>query len=165
MTARSRLVGRKTTSRSARPERWITPYKGKNKPGSQKDANRAHARLRGPGERVNAQLKCRRILYEVRVSPRGVGRLAKAIHVLQNYEATAGRKRFVGWTHPTAAMLTVRRPSWSRRADRKRSQGWTVVRLLGWAEARPSEFAVVAVVPPECVELRTHAVRLTVTTG
>ena len=30
------------------------PYKGTNKPASQKDANRAHARLRGPGERANA---------------------------------------------------------------------------------------------------------------
>jgi hypothetical protein len=33
------------------------PYKGKGKPESQKQANRAHARLRGPGERANAQLK------------------------------------------------------------------------------------------------------------
>jgi len=32
----------------------ITPYKGRKKPQSQKDANRAHARLRGPGERANA---------------------------------------------------------------------------------------------------------------
>jgi hypothetical protein len=71
-------------------ERVITPYKGKNKPESQKDANRAHARLRGPGERANAQLKHWRILRKVRVSPRRVGRLAKAIHVLQNYEATTG---------------------------------------------------------------------------
>ena len=35
------------------------PYKGKNKPQSQKDANRAHAKLRAPGERANAQLKVR----------------------------------------------------------------------------------------------------------
>jgi hypothetical protein len=68
----------------------ITPYKGRKKPQSQKDANRAHARLRGPGERANAQLKYWRILHKVRVSPRRIGRLAKAIHVLQNYEATAG---------------------------------------------------------------------------
>jgi hypothetical protein len=34
-----------------------TPCKGRNKPESQKAANRAHAKLRGPGERVNAQLK------------------------------------------------------------------------------------------------------------
>jgi hypothetical protein len=69
-------------------ERVITPYKGRTKPQSQKDANRAHARLRGPGERANAQLKYWRVLHKVRVSPRRIGRLAKAIHVLQNYEAT-----------------------------------------------------------------------------
>jgi DDE superfamily endonuclease len=33
------------------------PYRGKNKPESQKQANRAHAQLRAPGERANAQLK------------------------------------------------------------------------------------------------------------
>lgn len=68
----------------------ITPYKGRDKPESQKDANRAHARLRGPGERANAQLKTWRILRKLRCCPRRAGRLAKAIHVLQNYEITAG---------------------------------------------------------------------------
>jgi DDE superfamily endonuclease len=68
----------------------ITPYKGRNKPDSQKDANRAHARLRGPGERANAQLKQWRILRKLRCCPRRTGQLAKAIHVLQNYEITAG---------------------------------------------------------------------------
>jgi len=68
----------------------ITPYKGKNKPESLKDANRAHARLRGPSERAKAQLKYWRVLHKVRVSPRRIGRLAKATHVLQNYETTAG---------------------------------------------------------------------------
>jgi hypothetical protein len=34
----------------------ITPYKGKNKPQSQKDANRAHAKLRAPGERARGCL-------------------------------------------------------------------------------------------------------------
>jgi hypothetical protein len=33
------------------------PYRGRGKPASYKDANRAHARLRAPGERANAQLK------------------------------------------------------------------------------------------------------------
>jgi DDE superfamily endonuclease/Helix-turn-helix of DDE superfamily endonuclease len=33
------------------------PYRGKNKPESHKEANRAHAKLRAPGERANAQLK------------------------------------------------------------------------------------------------------------
>jgi hypothetical protein len=31
------------------------PYRGKNKPESQKQANKAHAKLRSPGERANAQ--------------------------------------------------------------------------------------------------------------
>jgi DDE superfamily endonuclease/Helix-turn-helix of DDE superfamily endonuclease len=59
------------------------PYRGKNKPESQKEANRAHARLRSPGERANAQLKSRRILRKLRCCPWRAGQLAKAIHVLQ----------------------------------------------------------------------------------
>lgn len=50
-------------------EHVVTPYKGRNKPQSQKDANRAHARLRGPGERANAQLKTWRILRKLRCCP------------------------------------------------------------------------------------------------
>src|SRR6516165_7704108 len=57
-----------------------TPYKGKNKPESQKAANRAHARLRSPGERANAQLKTWRILRKLRCCPWRAGELAKAIH-------------------------------------------------------------------------------------
>lgn len=68
----------------------ITPYKGRNKPESQKEANRAHARLRGPGERANAQLKTWRILRKLRCCPRRAGQLAKAIHVLQHHEVTTG---------------------------------------------------------------------------
>ena len=45
------------------------PYRGKNKPQSQKEANRAHARLRSPGERANAQLKGWRILRKLRCCP------------------------------------------------------------------------------------------------
>jgi hypothetical protein len=59
------------------------PYRGKNKPASQKEANRAHARLRAPGERANAQLKTWRILRKLRCCPWRAGQLAKAIHVLQ----------------------------------------------------------------------------------
>lgn len=33
------------------------PYRGRSKPAWQKDANRAHAQLRSPGERASAQLK------------------------------------------------------------------------------------------------------------
>jgi hypothetical protein len=64
-----------------------TPYRGKNKPESQKDANRAHARLRSPGERANAQLKTWRILRKLRCCPWRAGQLARAIHVLQIREA------------------------------------------------------------------------------
>jgi hypothetical protein len=63
------------------------PYKGKGKPESQKEANRAHAKLRGPGERANAQLKAWRILRKLRCCPWRAGKLAKAIHVLQLREA------------------------------------------------------------------------------
>jgi hypothetical protein len=65
----------------------LTPYKGRGKPESQKDANRAHARLRGVGERANAQLKTGRILRKLRCFPWRAGHLAKAIHVLQAREA------------------------------------------------------------------------------
>jgi len=59
------------------------PYKGRNKPESQKQANKAHARLRAPGERAKAQLKCWQILRKLRCCPWRAGQLAKAIHVLQ----------------------------------------------------------------------------------
>ena len=63
------------------------PYRGRNKPESQKEANRAHARLRAPGERANAQLKSWKILRKLRSCPWRAGQLAKAIHVLQLREA------------------------------------------------------------------------------
>jgi hypothetical protein len=40
----------------------LIPYRGRNKPAPEKDANRAHAQLRSPAERANAQLKTWRIL-------------------------------------------------------------------------------------------------------
>ena len=63
------------------------PYRGRNKPESQKEANRAHARLRAPGERANAQLKTWRILRKLRCCPWRAGQLAKAIHALQIHGA------------------------------------------------------------------------------
>jgi hypothetical protein len=63
------------------------PYRGKNKPESRKDANRAHARLRAPGERANAQLKTWRILRKLRCCPWRAGQLAKAIHALEIHAA------------------------------------------------------------------------------
>jgi hypothetical protein len=58
------------------------PCRGRGKPASQKDANRAHAQLRSPGERANAQLKAWGILRKLRCFPWRVQQLAKAIHVL-----------------------------------------------------------------------------------
>jgi DDE superfamily endonuclease len=63
------------------------PYKGKNKPHSQKAANRAHAALRAPGERPNAQLENWHILRKLRCCPWRAGQLAKAIHALEIHAA------------------------------------------------------------------------------
>ena len=68
------------------------PYRGKNKPESQNDANRVHAKLRSPGERANAQLKTWRILRKLRCCPWRAGQLAKAIRALQIRQANAGRR-------------------------------------------------------------------------
>ncbi|MFF5264317.1 transposase family protein [Actinomadura viridis] len=70
-------------------EHIVTPYKGRGKPESQKEANRAHARLRGPGERANAQLKTWKVLRRLRCCPFRTGRIAKAIHTLQLREAAS----------------------------------------------------------------------------
>ena len=67
-----------------------TPYRGKGKPESQKEANRAHAKLRAPGERANAQLKAWKILTRLRCCPWRAGKIAKAILVLQLHETKAG---------------------------------------------------------------------------
>ena len=63
------------------------PYIGKSKPESQKEANRAHAKLRARGERANAQLKTWKILAKLRCCPWRAGKLAKAIHTLQIHGA------------------------------------------------------------------------------
>ena len=65
----------------------LTPYRGRGKPASQKEANRAHAQLRSPGERANAQLKTWRILRKLRCCPGKAGQLARAIDVLQARES------------------------------------------------------------------------------
>ena len=67
-----------------------TPYRGKGKPESQKEANRAHAKLRAPGERANAQLKAWTILTRLRCCPWRAGKIAKAILILQAHETKAG---------------------------------------------------------------------------
>ena len=66
------------------------PYRGRGKPESQKEANRAHAKLRAPGERANAQLKVWKILTPLRCCPWRAGQIAKAILVLQAHETKTG---------------------------------------------------------------------------
>ena len=66
------------------------PYRGRGKPESQKEANRAHAKLRGPGERANAQRKAWKILTRLRSCPWRAGQIAKAILVLQAHETKTG---------------------------------------------------------------------------
>ncbi len=50
--------------------------------GNQKAVNAAHARQRGPGERVNAELKNWRILRKIRSSPSRAGTLVAAVQTL-----------------------------------------------------------------------------------
>jgi len=64
----------------------LTPCRGRTKPASQKEAGRAHAQLRSPGERANAPLKTWRILRKLRCGPCKAGQLARAIYVLQARE-------------------------------------------------------------------------------
>lgn len=67
----------------------LTPYKGGDKPESQKQANRAHAKLHSACERANAQLKGWKVLRKLRCRPHRTGQLVKAIHVLQARELHA----------------------------------------------------------------------------
>ena len=54
-------------------------------------ANRSHAKLRGTGERANAQLESWKILAKLGCCPRRAGHLAKAIHSFK-IERPARRK-------------------------------------------------------------------------
>ncbi len=67
-----------------------TPIKGRDKPKWQKEYSRLHARLRGPGERMFAQLKAWSILDQVRCNPNWVTQIAKAVQVLNDYEHRSG---------------------------------------------------------------------------
>jgi hypothetical protein len=49
----------------------VTPYKGRGKPEYQKAHNRLHARLRGPGERLFAELKKWRVLRKLSATHTG----------------------------------------------------------------------------------------------
>jgi len=61
-----------------------TPDTGKYRPlsAAQKHVNTAHARLRGPRERANAQLKGWKVLRKIRSSPNQADRLVNAVQTL-----------------------------------------------------------------------------------
>src|SRR5207249_1978656 len=92
------------------------PYRGRNKPASQKAANRAHAQLRSPAERANAQLKTWRLLRKLHCCPWRAGQLAKAIHALQTRESEvsqhpAGRGRaLLSWIGHVPALTARPQP-------------------------------------------------------
>ena len=64
--------------------RRLDPDTGRYRPlsAAQKEVNTAHARMRGPGERVNAQLKSWKILRKIRSSPTQATALVKAVQTL-----------------------------------------------------------------------------------
>ena len=64
--------------------RRLDPATGRYRPLSrnQKEVNTAHARLRGPGERANAQLKSWKVLRRIRGCPSRATHLVKAVSVL-----------------------------------------------------------------------------------
>jgi hypothetical protein len=65
-------------------------YKGRGKPEYQKEHNRLHARLRGPGERVFAELKKWRVLRKLRCDPHRATHIARAVATLNHQEQQSG---------------------------------------------------------------------------
>ena len=64
----------------------VTPIKGRDKPEWQKTYHRLHARLRGPGERMFAQLKNWSTFDQIRCDPHQVTQITKAVQALNDYE-------------------------------------------------------------------------------
>ena len=64
--------------------RRLDPDTGRYRPlsAAQKQVNAAHARQRGPGERVNAELKNWRILRKIRSCPNYASNLVAAVQTL-----------------------------------------------------------------------------------
>lgn len=63
-----------------------TPIKDRDRPEWQQASGRLHARLRGLGERVFAQLKAWEVFNQVRCDPHQATQIAKAVQVLDSYE-------------------------------------------------------------------------------
>ena len=80
------------------------PYRVRNKPSSQKDANWAHTRLRAPGERAKSPAEDVAHPAQAALLPWRAGQLARAIHVLQTRE-------IVGWKTFTASRTRSAEPA------------------------------------------------------
>ena len=78
--------------------RRLDPDTGRYRPLSeaQKQVNTAHARQRGPGERVNAQLKNWRILRKIRSCPGRASQLVAAVPALMIASAQSSWQRLTG---------------------------------------------------------------------
>jgi hypothetical protein len=68
--------------RRSRYDRGTGKFTRRELSDGQKAANRAHAALRGPGERANAGLKNWRVLRKIRSSPAHAGQLVDAVQAL-----------------------------------------------------------------------------------
>ena len=81
---RHRLPRRRTRSPDPQRRRRLDLDTGRYQrlSGNQKAVNVAHARQRGPGERVNAELKNWRILRKIRSSPSRADDLVAAVQTL-----------------------------------------------------------------------------------
>ena len=102
------------------------PYKGKNKPDSQKRANKAHAKLRSPGERANARLKSWRILRSSAAAPGGPGssprpsmycRSVRWRKQMKRVHGSAGSSGSCCWSGLVRSLYTCRLGSAWRRAS------------------------------------------------
>ncbi len=96
----------------------VTPGKDRNKPEPQKQFNLDHARLRGSGERANAQLETWKILQELRCCPHKASNRAHAIHALQERKLSPHGAEirnisrvhlWLHWTRHVAASIDIRR--------------------------------------------------------
>lgn len=74
-------VGSYWATRVIKVVRGADSVRGRNKPPSQKAANRAHAQRRGRRERAFAQLKTWKVLQKLRCCPFKAGLIVRAIHV------------------------------------------------------------------------------------
>ena len=68
--------------RRSRYDRGTGKFARRELSDGQKEANRAHAALHGPGERANAELKNWRLLRKIRSSPAHAGQLVDAIQAV-----------------------------------------------------------------------------------